>query len=362
MFYGVGGGGSSSMMAMAQMQQQDQMQAEQIAMQMAMQRSRMTPFSFGQDGAQFSDGLYDRGGMNFMPSFGGNYGNFGMNNGMGMVPGFGGFNGMSGMSGMGGMGGNNGMMQMMMQMMQMMMQMMQQMGMQQQNPMDQMQQQQQQNPMDPNQQQNGQGTVELEKGQTFTTPGGCTVNWQGDTVKIHEPGGGQKDMADGFGLAASGATQGTAWAKAAAWGNADSAASAAGSDGVAASAAAHSGESKTADKARDWKVWGDPHIKNPDGSSQDFKTKNAVFSLQDGSKVLMCADKPDGVVNKVRITLPGGQMNLKGVDTKQTAVYGNDGNKLQQHGTLDKYLNAFQNANLNVSPMGNQMFPMPRTA
>jgi hypothetical protein len=242
----------------------------------------------------------------------------------------------------------------MMMMMQMMMQMMQRNGMM--PPGGQQGQQPNQIPGQNQPPQNGQGTVELSKGETFKTPGGCEVSWKGDTVKVHEPGGGQKDLSDGFALASAGSDGKGAWAKAAAWGNASAAAAAAAGGGAAASASAVSGSAKTAQSPRDWKVYGDPHIQNPDGSKEDFKTKNACFTLQDGSKVLMCADKPDGNVNKVRITLPGGQMNLQGVDQKQTTVYGNDDGKMVNRGTLDGYMQQFQNAQLNYSPMGNQMF------
>jgi len=305
---------------------------------------------YSNDRAMFSDGVYERGGGR-MPNFGGQQG-IGSNNGFGSVPGFGGFT--PAMMGGGQQQQMQQMMQTMMMMMMIMMQMMQQQG---------MGQQQQIPGRNPNQQQqNGQGTIELQKGQSFTTPGGCEVSWKENTVKIHEPGGGGKDLSDGFAMASAGSDGVSSWAKAAAWGNSSAAASAAAGGGAAASASAVSGVAKQAASPRDWKVWGDPHIQNPDGSKQDFKTKNAVFTLQDGSKVMMCADKPDGNVNKVRITLPGGEMNLQGVDQKQTTVYGNDGDKLVNRGTLDTYMQAFQNAQLNVSPMGNQLFPMQQAA
>ena len=322
-----------------------------MGMNQGMTQTGMSPF--GSDGFSMMDNLFERGGS--MPSFGGMpfaSQRMGYNGGNQGIPGFGGFGGQQQMM--------QQMMPQMMMMMMMMMQMMQQMGagQAQQNPYGQQQNPygQQQNPYG---QQGGQ-TIELQKGQTFTTPGGCQINWKGNTVKVHEPGGGQRDLADGFASASASVDKnGNATASAAAWGNGTAAsASASGLYGTAA-ASAVSGQAKYANKARDWKVWGDPHIQNPDGSKNDFKTKNAMFTLQDGTKVLMCADNPKGTVDKVRITLPGGQMNMQGVDPRQTMVYANDGNKLNEMGTLDKYQNAFPNAGLNQSPYGNQMFPCP---
>ena len=324
-------------------------------------------FNFGADGTRFSDGAFERGGYGSIPSFGNQQAPMGYNQGAGMVPGF------------GGMGGGFGaqcpqqMMQQMMMMMMMMMQMMQQMGAGQQNPYGQQSPYGQQNPygqQQPYGQQpiqpfgqrppHGQGggqTIELQKGQSFTTPGGSTIDWKGNTVKVKEPGGQQRDLGGGSAAASASAGFGGAAASAAASGAGSAAAAATAGGGGAAASAAVDGATKNSTKAKEWKVWGDPHIQNPDGSKQDFKTKNAVFSLQDGTKVMMCADNPKGVVEKVRVTLPGGQLNMQGVDAKQTTVYGNgDGNKFVNQGTLDQYMNGFPNAGFGQSPYGNQMF------
>jgi len=334
-------------------------------------------FNFGTDGANFSDGAFERGGARQMPMFGQQQGfsPMGFNSGMGMVPGF------------GGMGQQQQsmpqMMQMMMQMMMQTMQMMQQNGlgmqpgmqngMQQPGQIGQVPGQQGQFPgqqqpgqigQNPGQQQGRPGqTIELQKGDTFKTPGGVEIGWKDDTVTVKEPGGQQQQVGQtGGSSAAAAASAGPngASAAASATGKGSAAAAAAAGDDAAASASATGTDDKkgkkTDDKASEWKVWGDPHIKNPDGSQQDFKTKNANFKCKDGTQILMCADKPDGVVNKVRIALPGDQMNMQGVDAKQTSVYDQNNGKFENKGTMDQYMQNFPNAGLNQSPWGNQMF------
>ncbi|GEM_PF-1285418 len=349
--------------------------------------------NFGMDGANFSDGAFERGGANRMPMFGqqqqGAFPMGGFNSGMGMVPGFGGMQQGQQMQQPQQM---QQMMQMMMQMMMQLMQMMQQNGlgqqggqqggqipggMQQQQPIGQNQGQQQPGQVG---QQQGPGhhggqqgqTIELQKGDTFKTPGGVDIAWKDDTVTVKEPGGKEKQVGqtgggDGWGSSASAAAasgKDGASAAAAATGKGSAAAAAAAGDDASAAASADGtkgtkkdkNSDKTDDKASEWKVWGDPHIKNPDGSSQDFKTKNACFNCKDGTQILMCADKPDGLVNKVRIALPGGQMDMKGIDEKQTSVYDQNNGKFENKGTMDQYQEKFPNAGLNNSPWGNQMF------
>lgn len=192
----------------------------------------------------------------------------------------------------------------------------------------------------PHGQGNGQGQyIELQKGQTFTTPGGATINWQGDEVKVHEAGGGSQQGGGGpkgasggahgagAGAGSSGArgAQNGNWAFAMAGANSNSAfaMAAAGSYGPACHCACHEGNSSSgssAPKERDWKVWGDPHKTNPDGSqSEDFTRKNGMFTLQDGTRVVMEADNPKGVVEKVKIFLPGAE--LGGFDQNNTTNY-----------------------------------------
>jgi len=187
----------------------------------------------------------------------------------------------------------------------------------------------------------GQG-VELQKGQSYTTPGGATINWQGDEVKIHEPGGGGQCHGTG------GQQGGGSFAFAAANGN--SAFAMAGSfSGNPCCCCAHQ-----VAKPRDWKVWGDPHVTNPDGSHhEDFSRKNGMFTLQDGTRVVIEADGPKGVTQRVKIFPPGAR--LGGFDPNQTTSYTDrdrDG-KWDNNGN-QTVAQAWQGAN--VSPFGNQLF------
>ena len=342
---------------------------------------------FGADSFNPTAELFDRGqGGGFLPAF--LLGNqFGALGGGGMVPGmgFGGFPGMGGgfpglgggfpgLGGFPGMGGGlnglgqGGMMQQMMQMFAMMMMMM--MAMQQGAGRGQQggpgqgfpgagQPIGMQGPGQNGQNGPGQG-IELQKGQTHTTPGGSTISWQGDEVKVKEPGGGSQSHPTGgggqqgqggncsFAMAMAYNSQQNSWAMAAAG---------AGFGGPAGICGCHHGSEQPA-QARDWKVWGDPHKTNPDGSkSEDFSRKNGMFTLQDGTRVVMEADNPQGVVNKVKIFPPGAQ--LGGFDQNQTTNYtdndrdgkwDNNGNQTVAQGQQQ------QQPNFGFSPFGNQLF------
>ena len=95
-------------------------------------------------------------------------------------------------------------------------------------------------------------------------------------------------------------------------------------------------------KPKDWRVWGDPHIDHPNGEKSDFDKKNAIFTLNDGTQVMMGADNPKGVVQKVQIVLPGGQPNFNangGYDPAQTSVMKDDGTgKFQNVGTANQFM------------------------
>lgn len=169
----------------------------------------------------------------------------------------------------------------------------------------------------------GQGqSIDLAQGQSFTTPGGATISWKGDTVSVHEPGGGNQQAnvggADGrnFGAQNSFAMAGTFSGQ-----GYSGAFAMAGSmnGGPAGACGCHQGQ-QNASQPRDWKVWGDPHIKNPNGQKTDFDRSNALFTLQDGTRVLMGADNPKATVKKVRIMLPGSPVNMQGFDPNKTSV------------------------------------------
>lgn len=177
-------------------------------------------------------------------------------------------------------------------------------------------------------------TVELQKGQTFTTPGGATISWpdQGDEVKVSEPGAAQQQRRS-FGagnrvnLAASFAGPGY---------QAALALSINGTSGPLGGACQQAAEDQ---EPRQWRVWGDPHIDHPNGEKSDFDKKNAMFTLQDGSQILMGADNPKGVVNRVQIVLPGSQPNWDGLDPSQTTVMQDNGKgKFVSAGTADRLM------------------------
>ncbi len=213
-------------------------------------------------------------------------------------------------------------------------------------------------------------TIELQPGQTFTTPGGCTIHWDKkdkDSVKISEPGGGG-GAAGGAGKAGCAKGGGGAKAQASAGpGGAQASASAGGAGrafgtSMALSAAGQMGNQSFAmafaasmgggggpcgcvgaqqgeqQAPRNWKVWGDPHIDHPNGKKSDFEKKNAMFTLTDGTKVLMGADNPKGVVQRVQVILPGGQPNWNGFDPKQTSIMQDQGGMFKPIGTADQFM------------------------
>lgn len=167
-------------------------------------------------------------------------------------------------------------------------------------------------------------SFQMQQGQTITTPGGATVSWKGDEVKVKEPGGGAQNVNGGrsvgvgqgkFNMAAAMSGPGFNMAMAISTG-----AGAPGATGCGCNHAAKDG------KPREWRVWGDPHIDHPNGSKSDFDRKNAIFTLQDGTKLLMGADNPQGVVKSVQVILPGGQPQWNDkVKPQDTSVMRDDG-------------------------------------
>lgn len=193
-------------------------------------------------------------------------------------------------------------------------------------------------PMGPGGQQGG--TIELTKGQSFTTPGGATIKWEGDEVKVHEQGQQQGAQGAGRGF---GAQNGQFNQAAAFSGPGYSGAIAISGNmggGLAGGCGCH--QAQQSGKPKDWRVWGDPHIDHPNGSKSDFDKKNAIFTLNDGTQVMMGADNPKGVVQKVQIVLPGGRPNFQangGYDPAQTSVMKDDGTgRFQNLGTADKFM------------------------
>lgn len=203
------------------------------------------------------------------------------------------------------------------------------------------------------------GVVELRKGQTFNTPGGCQISWKGNTVSVKEPGGQQRILGGAAMGAAAGAGMGAVAFAGAFAGNGYAGAFAGAAVGVGGFAGAGMGMMAGVGgrtKPNNWKVWGDPHIKDGAGKRQDFKTNNAMFTLQDGTRVAMAAAGPKGVVKRVRIFLPGTPINrgtLGGINPRQTTVYHNRGLRKVAGGTLDQYMGI---PGMNMSPFGNVMF------
>ncbi len=194
-------------------------------------------------------------------------------------------------------------------------------------------------PMGPGGQQGG--TIELTKGQTFTTPGGATINWQGDEVKVSEPGAGtQNANGAGRGFGAQNGQFNQAAAFSGPGFNAAIAISSNMGGGVAGNCGCH--QAQQGGQPKNWRVWGDPHIDHPNGSKSDFDKKNAIFTLNDGTQVMMGADNPKGVVQKVQIVLPGGRPNFNangGYDPAQTSVMKDDGTgKFQNVGTANQFM------------------------
>ncbi len=195
--------------------------------------------------------------------------------------------------------------------------------------------------------QGGGQSIDLQQGQSFTTPGGATINWQGDTVSVKEPGGGMQQQNVGGAGGAEGRNFGAQNAFAMAgtfsgqgFSGAFAMAGATGAGGPAGACGCHHGgqEMQQSGGPKDWKVWGDPHIKNPNGQQTDFTQPNALFTLNDGTKVLMGADNPNAVVKKVRITLPGGQVNFNGYDPSKTSVMQDQGGVFKPIGNANQFM------------------------
>lgn len=70
------------------------------------------------------------------------------------------------------------------------------------------------------------------------------------------------------------------------------------------------------DGSKTTKIWGDPHVKEADGSNWDWSSKTATFLLPDGTKVTMNAESADGVVKSTNI-YDGGNL-LKVDNSKMT--------------------------------------------
>lgn len=196
-------------------------------------------------------------------------------------------------------------------------------------------------PMGPMGPMGGQRTIELQKGQNFTTPGGATIHWQGDEVKVSEPGNAN---AQGVGAGRNFGAQNGKFNMAAAFSGPGFNGALAISSNLGAPGALGCGCQHAAQdgKPRNWRVWGDPHIDHPNGSKSDFDKKNAIFTLQDGTQVMMGADNPKGVVQKVQIILPGGQPNFNangGYDPAQTSVMKDDGTgHFKSIGTANQFM------------------------
>ncbi|MEW6283258.1 MAG: hypothetical protein AB1758_31915 [Candidatus Eremiobacterota bacterium] len=173
------------------------------------------------------------------------------------------------------------------------------------------------------------GPIELQQGETYTTPSGSTISFKGTKVEVHETGesaaaaaasdtAAEGEKPAGFCLSAS--------ASASASSSGGAAASAAASACIAAGpalpgpAGASAATAAAAAQERAWRVYGDPHIKHPDGSKSDFDRKNGLFTLQDGTRVLMIADNPRATVNSVRIFPPGTRVRFNPGEAEQTSV------------------------------------------
>lgn len=182
-------------------------------------------------------------------------------------------------------------------------------------------------------------TIQLQKGSSFTTPGGSTITWKGDEVKVKEKGG--KQQSSGAAAAGRNFGAGNNFAMGAFMAGPGFAAgmmvAGSGMGGAAGACACHCAQKEA--KPSNWRVWGDPHIDHPNGSKSDFKKKNAMFTLQDGTRVLMGADNPKGVVQSVQIILPGGEPNWSKIDPKQTSIMQDNGKgHFNDIGTADKMM------------------------
>jgi hypothetical protein len=289
--------------------------------------------------AGLGGGMPQMGGMG-MPGMGGmGMGMPGMGTGMGTIPGM-----MQPLGGMyGGMNAGGQMnqqqsMQAMMGMMMMMMSMLQMMGNQgqaqqmggMQNQIPGMGQKPGMAGVGNAQGQQQGGVVELKmNGEEVTTPGGCKVKWHGDgkkesTVDITEPGkGGTQQGGTGSGNKAAGNAAPAAGNAAPEAGNAAPGGKGAGN--AAPAGKGSKGESSSGEKK--WKVWGDPHIDDAEGKRTDFKKdkKNAMFTLEDGTRMLVTAESANGLTTGVKLFMPGTQITQQnlGVNAADTEVYKN---------------------------------------
>jgi hypothetical protein len=69
------------------------------------------------------------------------------------------------------------------------------------------------------------------------------------------------------------------------------------------------------------KIWGDPHVKEADGSNWDWSSKTATFLLPDGTKITMNADSPNGVVKNTSIYEGGQQVQINNANNTFEASY-----------------------------------------
>jgi hypothetical protein len=131
----------------------------------------------------------------------------------------------------------------------------------------------------------------MKNGQTYTTPGGSTISWKGNKVQVKEPGQAAQSPQN-FSLSASGSDDGNNFAL----------------------ALADSAAGRPAEQPLDWSVWGDPHIQNPNGTEGQFAagapgaTHNGLFTLQDGTRLLMQAPAANQPVDKVTVFPPGAEL------------------------------------------------------
>jgi hypothetical protein len=202
------------------------------------------------------------------------------------------------------------------------------------------------------------GTITLKKGDSYTTPGGCTVSWKDDKVSISDPNG-------GGGAQAQTSTQGPGPSRQFGIGQEGHGAEARERDveqyrqrnGIGAehgnlnlgvddgnkldpANAQHSTpeSQQSSGSQQDFSIWGDPHITSPNGQQQNFATDAGLFTLSDGSKVLANAPEPNKPVESVEITLPGKQVNFNGVDPSKTTVYQDKNGQMTAAGTANQYM------------------------
>lgn len=61
----------------------------------------------------------------------------------------------------------------------------------------------------------------------------------------------------------------------------------------------------TDNNGKQTRVWGDPHVTEPDGAQWTWKGKEATLTLEDGTKITMGAESPNGAIKKVDIYTNG---------------------------------------------------------